>query len=70
MCGLDFVTSLSAAATAVANAGPGLGGIIGPAGNFSSLPDAAKWSLALGMFLGRLEIMTVLILLTPTFWRT
>ena len=70
MCGLDFVTSLSAAATAVGNVGPGLGDIIGPAGNFSSLPDAAKWSLTLGMLLGRLEIMTVLILLTPTFWRT
>lgn len=70
MCGLDFVTSVSAAATAVANVGPGLGDIIGPAGNFSSLPDAAKWSLTLGMLLGRLEIMTVLILLTPAFWRT
>ncbi|MGC1955233.1 MAG: TrkH family potassium uptake protein [Gammaproteobacteria bacterium] len=70
MCGLDFVTSLSAAATAVGNVGPGLGDIVGPAGNFSSLPDAAKWSLTLGMLLGRLEIMTVLILFTPTFWRT
>jgi trk system potassium uptake protein TrkH len=70
MYGLDFVTSLSAAATAVGNVGPGLGDIVGPAGNFASLPDAAKWLLSLGMLLGRLEIMTVLILLTPMFWRT
>lgn len=70
LSGLDFLTSLSAAATAVANVGPGLGAIVGPAGNFASLPDTAKWSLILGMLIGRLEIMTVLILLTPTFWRT
>jgi trk system potassium uptake protein TrkH len=66
---LDLVTSLSGAATAVANVGPGLGRVIGPAGNFASLPDAAKWVLAVGMLLGRLEILTVLILLSPVFWR-
>lgn len=70
LTGLDFVTSLSAAATAVTNVGPGLGNTVGPAGNFSSLSDAAKWALCLGMLLGRLEIMTVLVLLTPTFWKT
>jgi trk system potassium uptake protein TrkH len=67
--GLDLVTSLSAAATAVASVGPGLGDVIGPAGNFSPLPAAAKWLLSGGMLLGRLEIMTVLVLLTPAFWR-
>jgi trk system potassium uptake protein TrkH len=67
--GLDFVTALSGAAEAVGNIGPGLGPIIGPAGNFSSLPDAAKWLLAGGMLLGRLEIFTVLVLLTRSFWR-
>jgi trk system potassium uptake protein TrkH len=67
--GLDLVTSLSGAATAVGNVGPGLGNIIGPAGNFASLPDGAKWLLAFGMLLGRLEIFTVLIILTPAFWR-
>jgi trk system potassium uptake protein TrkH len=46
-----------------------MGHIIGPAGNFSSLPDAAKWMLSFGMLLGRLEIITVLVLLTPAFWR-
>lgn len=69
MLGLDFDTALSGAATAVANVGPGLGDIIGPVGNFSTLPDAAKTLLAFGMILGRLEIMTVLVLLTPAFWR-
>lgn len=69
LLGLDFDTALSGAATAVANVGPGLGHIIGPAGNFASLPDAAKWLLAVGMILGRLEIMTVFVLLTPAFWR-
>ncbi|WOG25719.1 TrkH family potassium uptake protein [Endozoicomonas sp. 8E] len=67
--GLDLVTSLSGALTAVANVGPGLGDIIGPAGNFSSLPDAAKWFLSVGMLLGRLEVITVLVLFTPTFWK-
>ncbi|WP_136065693.1 TrkH family potassium uptake protein [Modicisalibacter radicis] len=67
--GLDLVTALSGAATAVANVGPGLGEVIGPAGNFSSLPDAAKWLLCLGMLMGRLEILTVLVLLTPMFWK-
>ena len=69
-CGLDFITSLSGAATAVANVGPGLGDVIGPAGNFAGLPEAAKWLLSGGMLLGRLEIMTVVILVTPMFWRT
>lgn len=67
--GLDFLTSASGAATAVANVGPGLGPIIGPAGNFGSLEDGAKWLLSLGMLLGRLELFTVLILFVPRFWR-
>lgn len=67
--GLDWVTALTAAATAVCNVGPGLGPIIGPAGNFASLPDSAKWLLTLGMLLGRLEILTVLVLVTRAFWR-
>lgn len=66
---LDFLTSTSAAVATLANVGPGLGPIIGPAGNFSSLPDAAKWLLACGMLLGRLELFTVLVLFLPQFWR-
>ncbi|MDI4638082.1 MULTISPECIES: Trk system potassium transporter TrkI [Halomonadaceae] len=69
LLGLDLVTALSGAATAVANVGPGLGDIIGPSGNFAPLPDTAKWLLCLGMLMGRLEILTVLVLLTPLFWR-
>lgn len=67
--GLDFVTSLSGAASAVSNVGPGLGPIIGPAGTYTSLPDTAKWLLCAGMLLGRLELFTVLVLLLPGFWR-
>ncbi|PRY69825.1 TrkH family potassium uptake protein [Halomonas ventosae] len=69
LMGLDIATALSGAATAVSNVGPGLGDTIGPAGNFSSLPDAAKWLLSLAMLMGRLEILTVLVLFTPMFWR-
>ena len=69
MLGLDPITALTGAATAVCNVGPGLGPIIGPAGNFSSLPDSAKWLLSFGMLLGRLEILTVLVLMLPAFWR-
>ena len=66
---LDFLTSASGAVTALSNVGPGLGDIIGPAGNFGPLPDGAKWLLSLGMLLGRLELFTVLILFLPRFWR-
>jgi trk system potassium uptake protein TrkH len=69
MMGLDFITATSGAATAIANVGPGLGPVIGPAGNFATLPDGAKWLLSLAMLLGRLEIFTVLVLLAPGFWR-
>jgi trk system potassium uptake protein TrkH len=69
LCGLDWITALSGAASTVSGVGPGMGPIIGPAGNFSSLPDTAKWLLTLGMLLGRLEILTVLVLLMPAFWR-
>jgi trk system potassium uptake protein TrkH len=67
--GLDLVTAVSGAATAIGNVGPGLGAVIGPAGSFASLPDGAKWLLSLGMLLGRLELFTVLVLFTPFFWR-
>ncbi len=69
MTGLDFVTSVSGAATAVANIGPGLGDVIGPSGNFSSLSDTAKWILSFTMLAGRLELMVVFVLFTPRFWR-
>ena len=67
--GLDFITSVSGAATALSNVGPALGDIIGPTGTFMPLPDAAKWLLSLGMLLGRLELFTILVLFWPAFWR-
>ncbi len=70
LLGLDFLTSISGAATAISNVGPGLGPTIGPMGTFADLPDAAKWMLSAGMLLGRLELFTVLIILTPAFWRS
>ena len=69
LMGLDYITSISGAATALANVGPGLGPIIGPSGTFQSLPEAAKWLLSFAMLLGRLELFTVLILIVPAFWR-
>ncbi|MAK91618.1 MAG: potassium transporter TrkH [Oleibacter sp.] len=69
LTGLDFVSSLTGAATALTNVGPGLGDIIGPAGNFATLTDTAKWILCFAMVLGRLELLTVMVLLTPVFWR-
>ncbi|MBX3570198.1 MAG: TrkH family potassium uptake protein [Rhizobiaceae bacterium] len=66
--GLDFVTAATGALTAITNVGPGLGPVIGPVGNFSSLPDTSKAILAFLMLLGRLEILSVLVLFTPAFW--
>ncbi|CAE7205219.1 trkI [Symbiodinium microadriaticum] len=68
--GLDMITALSGAASAIANVGPGLGPVIGPSGTYASLNDPAKWILAIGMLLGRLELLTVLVLFTPRFWRS
>ena len=67
LSGLDFVTSISAAATSISNVGPGLGDIIGPNGNFSQLPDFSKWVLSFGMILGRLELFAILVLFLPSF---
>ena len=69
LSGLDFITAISGAATSISNVGPGLGSIIGPNGNFSSLPDISKWVLTLGMILGRLELFAILVLFLPSFWR-
>lgn len=69
LTGLDFITSLSGAATALSNVGPGLGDQIGPAGSFEGLNDTAKWLLSLGMLLGRLELLAVYAMLTVSFWR-
>jgi len=67
--GLDFITAISSAATAIANVGPALGPVVGPSGTFQSLPDAAKWLMSGGMLLGRLELFTVIVLFSRTYWR-
>jgi trk system potassium uptake protein TrkH len=69
MTGLDLLTSVSGAAAAVANIGPGLGPIIGPAGTYAPLPDTAKWLLSMAMLIGRLELVVVFVLFTARFWR-
>ena len=69
LTGLDFITSISGAATSISNVGPGLGSIIGPNGDFSTLPDSSKWILTFGMILGRLELFAILVLFLPSFWR-
>lgn len=69
MTGLDFMTSISGAAAALANIGPGLGDIIGPTGTFEPLNGIAKWLLIVGMLVGRLELMVVMVLFTSRFWR-
>jgi len=67
--GLDFITSISGAASSISNVGPGLGEVIGPNGNYKALPDLSKWILTAGMLLGRLELFAVLVLFFPSFWR-
>ena len=67
--GLDFITAISGAATAISNVGPGLGDVIGPNGNFQNLSSFSKLSLSLGMLLGRLELFAVLVLFFPAFWK-
>ncbi len=68
MFNLDIITAFSGTLTALSNVGPGFGQIIGPAGNFASLPDGALWVLSLVMLLGRLELVTVIILFFPSVW--
>ena len=67
--GLDFLSAISGAATAISNVGPGLGEMIGPNGNFSEVSEISKWILSFAMLLGRLEIFAVLVIFLPSFWR-
>lgn len=67
--GVDIVSAASTVAACMTNSGPGLGDIVGPAGNYATLPDFAKWVLSFAMILGRLEIITMLVVFMPSFWR-
>ena len=69
ICGFDFVTSFSAVIACMTNSGPGIGDIVGPSGNYSSLTDTAKYILAFAMIFGRLEVMTVIVIFTKNFWK-
>lgn len=69
MVGVDLVTALSGSASALANVGPGVGGVIGPMGSYGALPALAKWILCFEMMLGRLELFTVAVLFSRSYWR-
>ncbi|HTH16610.1 MAG TPA: TrkH family potassium uptake protein [Magnetospirillum sp.] len=69
VAGMDLISALSGSAQALSNVGPGLGAVIGPAGNYKSVPEAAKWIMAFEMVLGRLELFSVIVLFTRSFWR-
>jgi trk system potassium uptake protein TrkH len=66
--GLDFETAIGATISSLGNIGPGLGRV-GPVDNFAWIPDVGKWILSFLMMLGRLELFTVLIFLSPGFWK-
>ncbi len=66
---MDFLTALSASASAISNVGPGIGDIVGPNGNYSNINDIGKWVLAITMIVGRLEIFTILVLFSKNFWK-
>ena len=68
LMGVDFITALGSVAATLGNIGPGIGDV-GPASNFSSIPDAGKYFLSLLMLIGRLELLTFLLILTPAFWK-
>lgn len=69
MTGVDFISAMSGVATAMGNVGAGVGEVVGPAGNFSSFPDSAKWIMSFAMMLGRLEILTVFVLFSSAYWK-
>ena len=68
LLGVDFMTAIGSVGATLANVGPGIGDV-GPAGNFSSIPNAGKYFLSLLMLIGRLELLTFLLILTPAFWK-
>jgi trk system potassium uptake protein len=69
LIGFDFLTAFGCVATSLGNVGPGLTPETGPLASWSSFPDSAKWLLSLAMIMGRLEILTVLIIMLPSFWK-
>lgn len=70
MTGLPFLSAITAAWTAIFNVGPAFGPDVSPSGSLEGFPDAAKWMMIVGMFLGRLELVAVIVLFMPRFWRS
>ena len=70
LAGYEFATASSSVITALSNVGPGIGPLVGPAGNFSMMHDPELLVLTLAMLLGRLEVLTVMVLLVPIFWKS
>jgi len=68
LLGVDFMSAIGSVAATLGNVGPGIGSV-GPASTYSNIPDAGKWILSFLMFIGRLELFTFLMILTPFFWR-
>ena len=66
--GLDLESSMGSVAATLGNIGPGIGSV-GPVENYAHIPTIGKWFLSFLMVLGRLELFTILVLLTPTFWK-
>jgi len=69
LTGLNFIESLTAAWTSIFNIGPAFGPRVAPSGSLENFPDAAKWAMSIGMLLGRLELISVLVLFRASFWR-
>ena len=68
LLGIDYITSLGASASCLGNIGPGLG-MVGPTDNYAFIPAVGKWILSFTMLVGRLEIYTVIVILTTSFWK-
>ena len=68
LIGLDFKSAMGSVATSLGNVGPAIGSV-GPVSNFAHIPDFGKWFLSFLMLLGRLELFTILILFSPSFWK-
>ena len=68
LMGVDFMTSIGSVAATLGNVGPGIGDV-GPSSTYNSIPVGGKWVLSLLMFIGRLELFTFLMIITPIFWR-
>ena len=68
LLGVDFMTAIGSVAASLGNVGPGIGSV-GPDATYSNIPIAGKWFLSLLMFIGRLELFTFLLILTPAFWK-